>query len=168
MSDDPTARPGRIDFYDDANAPAATTIVPAVSAVVENDEGRILLIRRSDNGNWALPGGALDVGESLVQAVIREVEEETGVICEVRGVVGIYSDPRHVILYTSNDEVRQEFSVLFVGRNVGGRIRTSDESTRVEWVSRGDAVNITPMDQSMRGRLSDYLSWNGFTHVRPS
>ena len=52
----------RIDYLDDPAAPAATTIVPSANVVVTNDAGEILLIRRSDNENWALPGGAMDPG----------------------------------------------------------------------------------------------------------
>ena len=74
-----------------------------------------LMIRRSDNDNWAVPGGAIDLGESMVQAAVRETREETGIECEITGLVGIYTDPKHVILYTSNGEVRQEFSILLTG-----------------------------------------------------
>src|SRR5688572_17467330 len=102
----------RIDYLDDPDAPPANSIVPSVNVVVLNDAGEFLLIRRTDNGNWALPGGAMDPGESMTQAAIREVEEETGVSCEVTGLVGVYTNPRHVILYTSNNEVRQEFSLV--------------------------------------------------------
>lgn len=58
----------RIDFYDDPEAPAANSLVPSVNVIVVNDEGAILLIRRTDNGNWAVPGGAIDLGESVAQA----------------------------------------------------------------------------------------------------
>lgn len=92
----------RIDFYDDPDAPAANSLVPSVNVVVCNTVDEILLIRRSDNQNWAVPGGAIDLGESMVQAAVRETKEETGVDCEVTGLVGIYTDPKHVILYTSN------------------------------------------------------------------
>src|SRR5439155_18521674 len=55
----------RIDFYDDPDAPRAHTIVPSANVVVVNDAGEILMIRRTDNDHWALPGGAMDLGESL-------------------------------------------------------------------------------------------------------
>jgi ADP-ribose pyrophosphatase YjhB (NUDIX family) len=93
--------PKRIDFYDDPNAPAANSVVPSVNVVIENDVGEILMIERSDNGNWALPGGAIDLGESMSQAGVRETKEETGINCEILDVLGIYTDPKHIILYTS-------------------------------------------------------------------
>ena len=102
----------RIDFYDDPAAPSVNSLVPSVNVLVTNSAGEVLLIRRSDNDNWAIPGGAVDLGESLVQAAVRETREETGIFCEVTGLVGIYTDPRHVILYTSNGEARQEFSIV--------------------------------------------------------
>ncbi len=58
----------RIDFYDDPAAPKANSLVPSVNVVVTNAGGDVLLIRRSDNENWAVPGGAIDLGESMVQA----------------------------------------------------------------------------------------------------
>ena len=110
--------------------PAANSLVPSANVVVVNDAGEILLIRRTDNDNWALPGGAMDLGESLPDTAVRETAEETGIDVEITGLVGIYTDPRHVILYTSNGEVRQEFSVVFTARPVGGTPTPSDESTR--------------------------------------
>jgi 8-oxo-dGTP pyrophosphatase MutT (NUDIX family) len=58
------AAPGRIDFFDDPEGPKASSLVPSVNVAVTNNAGEILLIRRTDNGNWALPGGAIDLGES--------------------------------------------------------------------------------------------------------
>ena len=144
--------PGRIDYFDDPNAPKATSLVPSVNVVVENDEGEILLIRRSDNNNWALPGGAIDLGESLTQAAIREVQEETGITCEITGLVGIYTDPKHIILYTSNNEVRQEFSIVLTARVLAGEPTPSDETLEVRWVDRGQ-VDSYSMHPSMRLRV---------------
>ncbi|TNY35656.1 NUDIX hydrolase [Thermomonospora catenispora] len=146
----------RIDYYDDPDAPKANSLVPSVNVVVTNDAGEILMIRRTDNDNWALPGGAVDLGESLSQAAVRETKEETGVDCEITGMVGIYTDPRHVIRYTSNEEVRQEFSIVLKARRVGGEPTTSDESREVRWVTAAEALNRR-MDRSMRLRIGHYL-----------
>jgi len=147
----------RIDYYDDPDAPKANSLVPSVNVVVVNGTGDILLIRRSDNDNWAIPGGAIDLGESLADAAIRETLEETGITCEVTGLVGIYTDPRHVILYTSNGEVRQEFSIVLVATAVGGEPTPSSESSEVRWVPR-DEVASYRMDRSMRLRIGHYLA----------
>ncbi|GAA2120631.1 NUDIX hydrolase [Actinomadura alba] len=147
----------RIDYYDDPNAPQANSLVPSVNVVVENDRGEILLIRRTDNDNWALPGGAIDLGESLTQAAVRETKEETGIDCEITGLVGIYTDPKHVMHYTSNDEVRQEFSIVLTARPIGGNLTKSSESRDVCWISPIEASSQT-MDRSMHLRLSHYLN----------
>jgi ADP-ribose pyrophosphatase YjhB (NUDIX family) len=149
--------PGRIDYYNDPSAPKANSLVPSVNVVVTNEAGDVLLIQRSDNGNWAIPGGAIDLGESLVQAAVRETREESGVTCEVTGIVGIYSDPRHVILYTSNGEARQEFSIVLTAQAVDGEPTPSNESSQVRWVTRDELAEY-PMDRSMRLRVGHFLA----------
>jgi ADP-ribose pyrophosphatase YjhB (NUDIX family) len=147
----------RIDYYDDPEAPQANSLVPSVNVVVVNEAVNILMICRTDNGNWAVPGGAIDLGESVAQAAVRETLEETGIQCEVTGIVGIYSDPKHVILYTSNGEVRQEFSIVLTARALSGRPTTSSESSEVRWVPASDVLGYT-MDRSMRIRINDFLT----------
>ncbi|GGP10839.1 hypothetical protein GCM10012278_52090 [Nonomuraea glycinis] len=83
----------RIDFYDDPDAPEPNSLVPSVNVIVTNEAGDLLMIRRTDNDNWAVPGGAIDLGESIPQAAVRETLEETGITCEITGLVGTYSDP---------------------------------------------------------------------------
>jgi ADP-ribose pyrophosphatase YjhB (NUDIX family) len=158
--------PRRIDYYDDPSAPMANSMVPSVNVVVTNAEGEILLIRRSDNDNWAIPGGGIDLGESLIHAAVRETREETGIDCEITGLAGIYTDPRHVILYTSNGEARQEFSIVLTARPVGGRLTPSSESSDVRWVPRGDLAGYQ-MDRSMRMRVDHYLAGRGSPYLGP-
>jgi ADP-ribose pyrophosphatase YjhB (NUDIX family) len=146
----------RIDYYDDPNGPKPNSMVPSVNVVVTSDSDEILLIRRSDNDNWAIPGGAIELGESMTQAAIRETKEESGIDCEITGLVGIYTDPKHVILYTSNGEARQEFSIVLTGRPVGGEPTPSSESSEVCWVPASDIYGYA-MDRSMRIRIGHYL-----------
>jgi ADP-ribose pyrophosphatase YjhB (NUDIX family) len=152
--------PQRIDYYDSPEAPRANSLVPAVNVVIVNDASEILLIRRTDNGNWAVPGGAVDLGESVAQAAVRETREESGIECAITGIAGIYSDPRHVILYTSNGEARQEFSIVLTARAVSGQPTPSSESSEVRWVPEAELLGYT-MDRSMRTRINDFLSRSG-------
>jgi ADP-ribose pyrophosphatase YjhB (NUDIX family) len=145
----------RIDYYRDPAAPPANSIVVAVTAVVQDDTGRLLMIRRTDNDLWAIPGGAQEIGETISQTVIREVKEETGIDVEVTDLVGVYSDPDHVIAFTDG-EVRQEFSICFRAQPTGGTVRTSSESKEVLWVepTQLDELNIHP---SIRLRIAHGL-----------
>ncbi|SDQ68443.1 NUDIX hydrolase [Thermostaphylospora chromogena] len=154
----------RIDFYDDPDAPKPNSLVPSVNVIVTNDAGDILMIRRSDNDNWAVPGGAIDLGESIPQAAVRETLEETGIVCEITGLVGTYSDPRHVILYTSNGEARQEFSLVLTARAIGGEPTPSSESREVRWVPR-EEVTALPMDRSMRMRIDHFIAGTGLPYI---
>lgn len=88
---------------------------------------------------------------------MREALEESGIECEVTGIVGIYSDPRHVILYTFNGEVRQEFSIVLTARALSGRLTPSSESNEVRWVPAAEAAGYA-MDRSMRIRTDDFLA----------
>jgi len=155
---------GRIDFFDDPAAPRANSIVPSVNVAVRNEAGDLLLIRRSDNGNWAMPGGAVELGESLTQAAVRETREESGIECEVTGLAGIYTDPRHVMLYTSDGEVRQEFSVVLTARATGGALSASSETSQARWVPRADVAGYR-MDRSMRLRVGHVLENRPRPHV---
>jgi ADP-ribose pyrophosphatase YjhB (NUDIX family) len=131
---------------------------------VINDADEILLIRRSDNDNWAIPGGAMDLGESLTQAAIRETKEETGIDCEITGLIGIYTDPKHVILYTSNGETRQEFSVVLTASPTGGLPTPSSESTEVRWVDQR-SIRDYSMDRSMRLRIEHFLEHHAQPYI---
>src|SRR5262249_17490200 len=81
-------------------------------------------------------------GVEVDQSAALETSEETGIICEVTGLVGIYTNPHHVIRYTSNDEVRQEFSIVFTARPVGGELQPSSESSEPQWVPLASVANL--------------------------
>ena len=74
------------EYYRDANAPRAHDVLPAAFAAVRNSAGELLLVRRIDDGNWELPGGRIEVGESVSEAVVREVAEESGITIALIGL----------------------------------------------------------------------------------
>ena len=141
----------RTEHFNDPNAPKPNSIVVAVTVFVQDELGRVLLIQRTDNGLWALPGGAQDFGEYIAEAAVRETREEAGVEVEVTGVVGIYTNPNHVVEY-SDGEVRQQFSICFRGRYISGQPTPSDESSEVRWVAREELDDLT-IHPSMRLRI---------------
>lgn len=98
----------------------------------------------------------MEIGESIGQTVVREVREETGLEVEPQRLVGVYSDPGHVVAY-DDGEVRQQFSVCIQCRIVGGTLATSDESLAVQFIAPED-LDTLPMAESIRLRVRDYLA----------
>jgi ADP-ribose pyrophosphatase YjhB (NUDIX family) len=121
------------------------------------------MVHKTDNDLWAVPGGAMDIGESIADAIVREVREETGLDVEVTGIIGIYTNPRHVMAY-DDGEVRQQFSVCFSTRLLGGTISTSSETSEVCFVDPAqlDRLNINP---SMRLRINHYLEHRATPYI---
>jgi|tagenome__1003787_1003787.scaffolds.fasta_scaffold20979381_4 8-oxo-dGTP pyrophosphatase MutT (NUDIX family) len=143
---------GRKEYFDDPAAPTPNSLVPAATVYVEDDRGRVLMIKRTDNGLWSLPGGAMEIGESISDCGERETLEETGYRVGVTGLIGIYSDPRTVIAY-DDGEVRQQFAILLRGQLQAGAPATSPESAAVDWLEP-DAIESTPMSDATRTRIA--------------
>jgi ADP-ribose pyrophosphatase YjhB (NUDIX family) len=146
----------RRDFYNDPAAPRPNSLVPATTVVVPDADRRVLLIRRSDNGRWALPGGAMDVGEYLADAAVREVREETGLDVEIVRILGTYTDPRHVIAY-DDGEVRQQFAVCFEARRVGGTLLADGSEAKDARFFAPTELDDLNMHPSMRLRVEHFL-----------
>ncbi|MEO3751751.1 NUDIX domain-containing protein [Streptomyces sp. B6B3] len=153
----------RTEYYDDPDAPKPNSLVVAASAVVTDDAGNILLQRRRDNDLWALPGGGMEMTDSLPGTAVREVKEETGLDIEITGLVGTYTDPRHVIAYTDG-EVRRQFNICFNARITGGELTISDESTELRFIPPADLATL-PMHHTQRLRLQHYLEHRNSPHL---
>jgi 8-oxo-dGTP pyrophosphatase MutT (NUDIX family) len=105
--------------------------LPGVTAVVFDDDGRVLLVKRADNGRWALVTGILEPGEQPAVGALREVEEETGVIAEAERLLSVTALPQ-VEYY--NGDVTTYLDVTFRCRFVSGEARVNDdESVDVGW-----------------------------------
>jgi 8-oxo-dGTP pyrophosphatase MutT (NUDIX family) len=106
-------------------------LLPGVTAIVFDDEGRVLLGRRSDNRKWSVIGGIPEPGEQPAACVVREVYEETAVHCVVERVVLVQALPP--VTY-DNGDVCQFVDTTFRCRAVGGEARVNDdESLEVGW-----------------------------------
>ena len=98
------------------------------SAIIFDENKRVLLTRRTDNGQWCLPGGAIDSGESAAEACIREVWEETGLHVRVKRLVGVYSDPNQLVIYPDGNKAFV-VALSFEAEIVGGELGLSNETT---------------------------------------
>ena len=154
---------GRTDFFHDAHAPEPNSLVPAAGILAVDEEGRLLLQRRRDTGQWAIPMGRMELGETPTECAVRETFEETGVRVEPSGLLGVYSDPGYVVAYDDHGdpsrygEVRQEFEITFIGRPVGGEPAVNDEADAVRWFLPEElpALDIHPR---MQQQIGDYLA----------
>src|SRR5512137_1341136 len=111
----------------------ARQLRPSVAAIIRNDDGHVLLQRRSDNGLWGLPGGSVEIGESVSVAIVREVREETGLVVEVDRLVGVYSEPSFQIFRYRDGNVVHYINTLMTCRIVGGTLQTCDESLELKF-----------------------------------
>lgn len=98
------------------------------SAAILDDQRRILLTRRADNGQWCLPGGAVESGESVAEACEREVVEETGLNVHVKRLVGVYSHPDQLVVYPDGNKA-YIVALHFEAEIVGGKLGLSNETT---------------------------------------
>lgn len=112
------------------------------SGVVINAQGEVLLQLRSDNGNWGLPGGALDPGEQPADAVVREILEETGVQVLPERLTGVYSGPDMFFSYPDGNQVAVT-SICFRCRPIGGEPKVNDDESL--------EVRYFPLDQLPEG-----------------
>ncbi len=134
------------------------------SAAIFDDDQRLLLIRRSDDGRWAVPGGYMEAGESLTEACAREVQEETGLAVHVERLISVYSNPHHLVEYS--DTKRFQLVILhFAARPVSGHLSLSNETSEVKYFSRPEiaGLEIGPLDQA---RIEDSFAKLADTIIR--
>ncbi|MFE5619064.1 NUDIX hydrolase [Streptomyces sp. NPDC056524] len=125
----------------------------SVAGVVVREDGRILAIRRADNGTWEPPGGVLELDEHPEQGVAREVLEETGMHVEVERLSGVYKNMTRGVV-----------ALVFRCRPAGGEESTSVESIAVEWLTRREVEER--MGEVYAVRILDALDATAAPHVR--
>ena len=115
------------------DAERALGVRPSVSAVIFDRRGRLLLQQRADGGQWGLPGGSVEVGESVTAAVAREVLEETGLRVAVRRLIGIYSEPALQIVRYPNGMVWHYVNLCFECVRRSGELTVCDETLALDY-----------------------------------
>lgn len=142
----------------------AKEIRPSVSAVILNERRELLLQRRSDNGEWGLPGGSVEIGESVTEAILREVQEETGLLVDVVRLVGVYSDPRLQVVRYPDGHVVHFINTCFECRTVGGQLQTSPETLELAYFE--PAVLPQTLVPLHRIRITDALRRQTLAAIR--
>lgn len=118
-------------------------IVPGGAGLIRDDRGRVLLQKRSDFGLWGLPGGGMDLGETIQDTVRREVREEVGLDVEPLGLIALQTDPRLELVFPNGDEM-QAFGALFECRIAGGALqRQESEVLELGWFAATELPSMT-------------------------
>jgi ADP-ribose pyrophosphatase YjhB (NUDIX family) len=117
----------------------------SVSAVIVSDEGRVLAIRRRDNGHWEPPGGVLELDEPIIEGLAREVAEETGLIVEPERLTGVYKNMLRGIV-----------ALVFRCRVVDGDVTSSSEVSEAAWLSPTEVRHA--MSEAYSSRVADALA----------
>ena len=141
------------------------TIRVGSSAVVfDYKEEKILLTRRADNGQWCIPGGGMDQGESITENCAREILEETGLRVRVGKLIGVYSNPNRLIEYADGN--RYHVVVLsFRAEVIGGELGLSDETTDYGYFSSAEIEKLDLMEHH-RERIEDALANQAAAFIR--
>lgn len=126
------------------------------SAVIRNNDGRVLLTRRRDNGQWCLPSGGMDAGESPSETILREVFEETGLRVRVKRLAGVYSDPNQLVMYQDGNKV-QIVALHFEAEITGGTPGLSDETSDFGWFSLEEMDGMEMLGHHKK-RIEDTLA----------
>jgi ADP-ribose pyrophosphatase YjhB (NUDIX family) len=124
----------------------------SVAGVIIDDEGRALLIQRRDNGHWEPPGGVLEHGETIDEALRREILEETGLTIEPGPLTGVYQNmTRHIV------------ALVFRCTQAGGHLVENDEVSAFRWATPNEIREL--MTEAYATRILDGLR-DGGTSVR--
>lgn len=134
------------------------------SAVIRDEQGRILLTKRSDNGRWCLPGGHIDPGESVAEATVREVLEETGLVIRLGRLIGVYSSPNYLVEYKDGNKA-QFVSTCLAGEIIGGEMGLSNETLDVGFFEPSELVGMDIMETHLI-RIEDALKGQEAAFVR--
>jgi len=151
-------------IFGDRIGKQATLRPSAIALIFDATRKNILLTRRSDNGLWCLPGGAMDAGESADEACEREVLEETGLVVRVIRLVGIYSTPHRIIEYADGNQY-QALNMAFEVEVTGGDLQLNKEVTEFGYFAV-DALDGLDVMCGTKDRIEDAVAQRDTPFIR--
>ncbi|MFF2890099.1 NUDIX hydrolase [Paenibacillus sp. NPDC057967] len=138
---------------------AFPTHIVSAGGIVEDGKGNILLVKAHDDG-WVYPGGITEVGENLIDGVIREIKEESGIDATVSHLVSVISNTAIHKWYDGVTDVPTKVMFDFVCIAAGGELATSDETSECKWVPKENVLDFITLP-GIRMRYEAYLNFNG-------
>lgn len=145
-------------------ARTAEIFVGCSAVVFDGERRKVLLTRRADNGRWCLPGGHVEPGETVAEACIRELQEETGLQARIVRLIGVYSSPHFVLDYGERGRF-QVVALNFEVEPVGGALGLSNETTAVGYFSAAEIAELDLLEHHHE-RIADAFAGQDATFVR--
>ena len=136
------------------------THIVAVDGIVENDKNEILLVKHSYKEVWTVPGGQVEVGENLTDALIREIKEESGIDISVNKLICVSSNVCTYKGYNGYDVVPTKVMFGFTCKYEGGELITSDETSHSCWIPKDNVLDYITVPALVE-RFNAYLEFNG-------
>ncbi len=131
-------------------------ILPSARAIVRDAEGRVLFVRRRDNGHWVMPAGSLELGESILQCLQREVKEESGLDVLAATLIAIYSEPRFAFTNAYGGEHQMLALVFRIDEWTGELGTTTDETSDARFFALDALPELPPLYEETLRDLAAY------------
>jgi 8-oxo-dGTP diphosphatase len=138
---------------------AMPTHIVAVGGIVENEQEQVLLVK-TQHGGWVFPGGQVEVGENLMDALIREIKEESGIDVVVSYLIGVYSNTGIHKWHDGVTDVPTKVMLDFMCKPVGGELCTSEETSESHWFEKDKVLDMV-IAPAIRIRYQAYLDFGG-------
>jgi len=135
------------------------THIVAVGGIVENEQGHVLLVK-TQHGGWVFPGGQVEVGENLMDALIREIKEESGIDVVVSYLIGVYSNTGIHKWHDGVTDIPTKVMLDFMCKPVGGELCTSEETSESHWFEKDKVLDMVTAP-AIRTRYQAYLDFGG-------
>ncbi len=135
------------------------THIVAVGGITEDENGNVLLVK-THRGHWVFPGGQVEVGENLMDALIREIKEESGIDVEVSKLIGIYSNTVTYEGYNGVKVVPTKVMMDYICEFIGGELATSEETPESKWVPKDQVLEYIKASAIVE-RFKAYLTFDG-------
>lgn len=117
------------------------THIVSAAGIVENENGEILMVKLKHRG-WEYPGGIVEVGENVIDGLLREIKEESGIDVEVISLLSVNSNTVMEKYYDGVTDVPTKVNFDFLCRRIGGELRISDETSEVKWIPKEEALKM--------------------------